>query len=453
MPRSNTKAGIESMNTRPADQDRLPNEGGPGAGVREVEASILQWRKRALSYVLWMAAGIGAVPLLLVFVTRPDFAPLTSRLFSLAVLVLILLLALARDLAHPVRAWAFVFAGYAIAGMMFGATGLQGGGRQVLLGVPLYAMVLLGPRSGWGAAAISLALYAGAAILNSMGRIVPVLPSEETTKPEFWLLQGAMLVFALVPAMFILTRFVGFLRGALAAEKRSALQIEAAARERRRLERVLLETADRERRAVGHQLHDGPCQQITAALLRCKVAENALAVRGPDATAEHIHAIAQLLDASVGEIHDLARGLSPAQLSPAAFASALGELARRASASEAVECEFVHDGAARPADRGMSSQLFQIAQEAVNNAVRHAKARHIRVELSHKDDSLRLLVGDDGTGMAPDTAGDGMGLRIMRHRAELMGGSLFIGSAAGGGTLLTCTVPLPSSGVNREGDL
>ncbi len=453
MPRSTTKAGTKSMTVRPADQDRFLHEEGHAASDGEVESRILRWRKRALGYVLWMAAGIGAVPLLLVFVTRPDFAPLTSRLFALAILVFILALALWRDLAHPVRAWAFVFAGYVIAGVMFAATGLQGGGRQVLLGVPLYAMVLLGPRSGWGAAAVSLALYAGAAILNSVGRIVPVLPSEETTKPEFWLLQGAMLVFALVPTMFILTRFIEFLRGALTAERRSALQIEASVRDRRRLERVLLETGDRERRAVGHQLHDGPCQQITAALLRCKVAENALVSRGPGAAAEHIQAIAHLLDASVGEIHDLARGLSPAELSPASFASSLGELARRASTSGAVECEFVHDGVARPADPGTSNQLFQVAQEAVSNAVRHAKARHIRVELSQRDESLMLLVGDDGTGMAPGAAGEGMGLRIMRHRTELLGGSLSIASAAGGGTLLTCTVPLPSSGVNPEGEL
>lgn len=162
--------------------------------------------------------------------------------------------------------------------MMLVATGLHGGRRVLLLGMPLYGMVFLGPRSGWAAAAMSPALYTTAAVLNGMG-LLPPLDTGEILSLPYWLLQGALVVLVLGPAMALLTKFIGLLRGSLAAGRAAAARIEAAALERRRLERVLLETAERERRAVGDQLHDGPCQQITAALLRCKVAENALAIR------------------------------------------------------------------------------------------------------------------------------------------------------------------------------
>ena len=440
------------MKTQLGGARRFFREKAPAAGSGAPGLGLLAWRRRMLGYYLWIAFGIGAPLVLYVVLIAPDFAPLRFRLLILVFLGLILLLALARRLDHSVRTWALFLVAYAFSLMMFNASGLQGGGRQVLLGVPLYAMIFLGPRSGWASAAVSLIIYTAVAFLNVTGRMSPVFSGQRFSGSRFWFVQGAMLVLALVPIMFLLSRFIGFLGGALAAERRSAEQLESEAVERRRLERVLLETGERERRAVGHQLHDGPCQQITAALLRCKVAENALAARGPEESAGHIRAVAQLLDASVGEIHDLARGLSPPELSPAAFATALGELARRVTASGPVACEFLHDGSALPPDPLITSQLVQIAQESVANAVRHAKARRITIELARQDRALRLLVRDDGVGMAPDAAGEGMGLRIMRHRAGLAGGTLSIGPAPGGGTAVTCTIPLPAEPANREAE-
>ena len=203
--------------------------------------------------------------------------------------------------------------------------------------------------------------------------------------------------------------------------------------------------------AVGHLLHDGPCQHLTAALLRCKVAENSFTARGSREDVAHIQAIAEMLDASAGEIHDLARGLSPPALAPGALAAALGDLAQRVRSSGPIECVFVHDDLAQPEDAEVSSQLFRIAQEAVRNAVRHAQPGRVRVELTRNDGGLRLLVQDDGVGMPPDAGHEGMGLRIMRYRAELMGGSLSIGPAAGGGTVVTCTLPLAAPDATRDG--
>ena len=401
-------------------------------GSSQLESSILRWRQRALDFVLYAGIALGTVPLLLVFLPGAEPLPLGLRLTSLAVYALVIVLALARSAPHDLRAWGLFSALLTLAAVMLAARGLEGGGRLFLVVVPLFATVLLGPRSGYIAAALSLALYtAAAALLNAGGPWSP-MAAGHADSAKLWLLQGALLVLVTAPGTFDTGSFV------------------EADSERRRLERALLETGERERRAVGHQLHDGPCQQITAALLRCKVAHNALSAGGAHAEAAHLQAISELLDASVAEIHDLARGLSPAALSPGALVAALDGLARRVRASGAVECELVHDGAARAADVELSSQLFRIAQEAVTNALRHAHARRISIELARCPEGDRLLIRDDGVGFAPDGNRDGMGLRIMRYRSELIGGSFAIGAAPGRGTLVTCTLPLPEAGARRE---
>ena len=419
-------------------------------GSSQLESSILRWRQRALDFVLYAGIALGTVPLLLVFLPGAEPLPLGLRLTSLAVYALVIVLALARSAPHDLRAWGLFSALLTLAAVMLAARGLEGGGRLFLVVVPLFATVLLGPRSGYIAAALSLALYtAAAALLNAGGPWSP-MAAGHADSAKLWLLQGALLVLVTAPVVVLVNQFVRRLLRAIAAEREAADRVVKADRERRRLERALLETGERERRAVGHQLHDGPCQQITAALLRCKVAHNALSAGGAHAEAAHLQAISELLDASVAEIHDLARGLSPAALSPGALVAALDGLARRVRASGAVECELVHDGAARAADVELSSQLFRIAQEAVTNALRHAHARRISIELARCPEGDRLLIRDDGVGFAPDGNRDGMGLRIMRYRSELIGGSFAIGAAPGRGTLVTCTLPLPEAGARRE---
>ena len=414
-----------------------------------LEASLLEWRRKALDVVLVAGLALGVVPLLVAVRTESEALPRGLRLTALTLFVLVAVLAAARSGSLAVRTWGFFAALLTLAAVMLAARGLESGGRLLLMVLPLFASVLLGPRRGYAAAAMSLALYAGATLLVAGGHWVPAA-SGETDPASLWVLQGALLVVVTVPVMVLVNQFVDRLRRALVVEQEAKDRLVQAEQERRTLERALLETGERERRAVGHQLHDGPCQQITAALLRCKVAHNALVARGSPAEAAHLQAIGELLDASVAEIHDLARGLSPAELSPGALAAALGDLAQRVRAGGTMGCELVHTGDAAPEDLEVTSQLFRIAQEAVANAARHARARRIRIELGRDREGTRLAVSDDGIGIGADSAPEGMGLRIMRHRAEVIGGSLSVGPAPGGGTLVTCTVPHTRLDPDRE---
>jgi len=89
-----------------------------------------------------------------------------------------------------------------------------------------------------------------------------------------------------------------------------------------------------------------------------------------------------------------------------------------------------------------ATQLFRIVQEAINNAAKHAGAKHIGVELKADDFQITFEVRDDGVGIPRDVDhATGMGLRIMRHRASAIGANLSIVPARGGGTLVTCSLP------------
>jgi signal transduction histidine kinase len=409
----------------------------------DFEADILPWRESALGYVLWGGLGIATVPLFIVFFITPESDPLGMRLPSLWIFFLTAVIAIARRAPYRVRCSGFLLVILALGAVMLAGRGLESGGRLVLAVVPLYATVFLGLRAGYLAVPASFATFAGVAFLDASGLFGARSPGGAEAQPlQFWLLQGAILALVMLPVTFLVGRFVALLQATLASERVAAALIAEAGREQRRLERVLLETSERERRAVGHLLHDGPCQEITAALMRCKVLERSLEASGAPGEVAHVRAVAELLDTSAGAIHDLARGLNPPGLAPGALAGALEDLARRTRAAAGVACELRQDPTAQPDGPETSDHLFRIAQEAVMNATRHASPSRIEIALARRGDEILLSVRDDGAGVPRERRPEGLGLRIMRHRAELIGGALSVAPAAGGGTVVTCTVPL-----------
>lgn len=408
------------------------------------DPEFLRWRVRALDLVLWTSLSLGGAVLLLLFLVVPEAAPLGKRLLGLGAFLAIGMVALARSVPHPVRAWGFLLIVLLLAGVTLAARGLEGSGRLFLAVVPLLATVLVGRRSGYVSAVMSLALFLGAASLTTGGSWAP-LPSWPEAAARFWLFQGGVLLVVQWPVLVLIDRFIGQLQEVLAAERK-------ADRERRRLERELLESAEIERREIGHRLHDGACQGITAAALRCQLVKSSLAARGSREEVAHLEAVAALLEESLKEIHDLARGLSPPVLSPEAFPAALDDLAEGVRSSTGIECDLLHDGLVRPEDPERSTHLFWIAREAVSNALRHGRPRRIEIELARGGGALTLRVQDDGAGIPENGAPGGMGLGVMMQRAERMGGTLTVGPGVSGGTAVTCTVPLLRTAGDREGD-
>ena len=208
---------------------------------------------------------------------------------------------------------------------------------------------------------------------------------------------------------------------------------------RKLMERQVAEISDREQRRIGQDLHDTLCQQLVsiafaAELLREKLQRYKL----PEAAqAEHI---IEMVNDSISQARHLARGLYPVRLEIEGLASALEELAETTQARNSVTCQFSCEEQILLYDTVAGNNLYRIAQEAINNALKHGRCKNISVCLGAVDEEVILTVKDDGVGFPDRTEfGPGMGLHIMNYRAKMIGASLDIRRGAGGGTIVICS--------------
>jgi two-component system CheB/CheR fusion protein len=97
-------------------------------------------------------------------------------------------------------------------------------------------------------------------------------------------------------------------------------------------------------------------------------------------------------------------------------------------------------------DNTVATHLYRIAQEAVNNAIKHSRAGSILIELKTENNRIELKISDDGIGIPISRSpSGGMGLHIMNYRAQAIGGTLTIERAPGHGTIVSCSAPQPSA--------
>ncbi|MGD0744341.1 MAG: PAS domain S-box protein [Verrucomicrobiota bacterium] len=211
--------------------------------------------------------------------------------------------------------------------------------------------------------------------------------------------------------------------------------------ERKRLEREILEISDREQRRIGHDLHDGLCQHLAGIELMSQVLAQKLTPQSKDA-AKRASDIAKNVRAAIGQTRSLARGLSPVTLESEGLTSALHELAVNTEKLFNVKCHFDGDSPVSVHNHAMATHLFRLAQEAVSNAIKHGKARRISIHLTADPGRIHLAVNDNGKGFPAEIpTSKGMGLRIMRLRTGMIGGTLTIERNAGGGASVICSAP------------
>lgn len=213
--------------------------------------------------------------------------------------------------------------------------------------------------------------------------------------------------------------------------------------ERKQLERAILEAVNREQYRIGNDLHDGLGQELTGIALMLRGLAGRVASEYAPILPE-IEGITRLVSNAIESTRALARGLSPVNLERGGLQDALDGLAMHAAEIYGVQVLCTHHmGAARPLTAELANHLYRIAQEAVRNAVRHGHARTIRLHLHSARAKVRLTVTDDGTGMPPhaDEAA-GMGLKIMRYRARMLGGEVRFERATPSGTRIVCECPI-----------
>ncbi len=218
--------------------------------------------------------------------------------------------------------------------------------------------------------------------------------------------------------------------------------------DRHRLEREILEISDREQARIGQDIHDGLCQQLVSLAFDANSLETQLSRAGrPEAATAR--RIADYLDQAITESRQVSRGLFPIRLETEGLLSALEELCSSTADRFQIHCRFeCEDDLPGWASHTLHTHLYRIAQEAVSNAVKHARASHILVRLQGESDGLQLRIEDDGTGLAPEAQRNpaGMGLKIMDYRARRIGGNLHIGTGRPGGTAVSCRVPIRGRG-------
>jgi PAS domain S-box-containing protein len=211
--------------------------------------------------------------------------------------------------------------------------------------------------------------------------------------------------------------------------------------ERKRLEKALLDVSEREQRRIGRELHDSIGQQFTGIAFMAKVLEDRLATKLPDEAA-NVAEIAKLIKQAMDQTRGLARGLHPVDLDAGSLMSALQEFAATTEHLFGIRCTFKCDKPGPMDDATAVVHLYRIAQEAVTNAIKHGGAKNIQIELAYDGDNSVLAVRSDGRDFpGMQVKGKGMGLQIMNHRAEMIGGSLDILRGDKGGTVVTCVFP------------
>jgi len=211
--------------------------------------------------------------------------------------------------------------------------------------------------------------------------------------------------------------------------------------ERVRLERQILEISDREQARIGQDIHDGLCQQLVSIAFDANSLEKSLTSQAlPESRLAR--RITALLDEAIGESRRVARGLYPVRLESEGLVSALKDLAHSTSERFGLGCICQADLPDMICDVTIATHLYRIAQEAVNNAIKHSTARSVVIHLGGSDGLIELAIQDDGKGIGllPRRA-SGMGLHIMDYRARSIGGTLRVQPGDGGGTEVICRVP------------
>jgi signal transduction histidine kinase len=217
------------------------------------------------------------------------------------------------------------------------------------------------------------------------------------------------------------------------------------------LEREIVNISDAEQRRIGQDLHDGLCQYLAAVACSATALREDLDKLGLRAETNAAADLADLLQEAVVQARDLARELVPAHVAQVGLVLALEWLVQSVTRLQRVNCTFQHRGVPVNYDAQTAGNLYRIAQEAINNATKHGKAKNVAVSLIASEDVTTLRIWDDGVGFSRTKPnGSGMGLNIMRYRARLSGGELKIEQPPSGGTQIWCTARTTSSEASQN---
>lgn len=209
--------------------------------------------------------------------------------------------------------------------------------------------------------------------------------------------------------------------------------------ERRQLENEILQVSEREQQRIGHELHDGLCQEMAGIAFALQSLQQKAAAGGIIDAAE-IRKVTALLNDAIRHGRGLSHGLYPVNPQPNGLSVALSRLALDTSDAHKIDCKFRAANDVEVRDVSVATHLYRIAQEAVREALRQGRANEITIELEHNGQGLTLSVSDNGLPLSSkERYRIEMVARMMQHRARVIGAKLRIESArSDGGVKVIC---------------
>lgn len=197
-----------------------------------------------------------------------------------------------------------------------------------------------------------------------------------------------------------------------------------------------------ERTRMARDIHDTLAQGFTGVIIQLDAAVEALRDEEPEGAAEHIRRARELARESLGEARRSMRALRPGILEQASFSQALRSIIEKITVGTPVRSKFQVEGDPRQLTPEVENNLLHIGQEALTNALKHARASEFEARLSFDAEAVRLELRDNGVGfLANQTNGAGFGLIGMRERTDRIGGTLTIASEPGAGTTIIAVSP------------
>ena len=214
--------------------------------------------------------------------------------------------------------------------------------------------------------------------------------------------------------------------------------------ERRQLQQEILRISEEEQAHIGHNLHDGVGQTMTGLASLAEMLEGELC---GDQKLQAMR-IRELVQAGIQEVRQISHSMSPMAVKNRGLGGALQLLADTIRINHRLNCNLEVDSAIQLNDMEKETHIYRIAQEAVNNAVRHGNPKNITLSLQrHGSDGCVLKIQDDGIGFKKSKSGEarGIGVRVMGYRANFIGGTLELLSGRRGGVSVICRFPVKSS--------
>lgn len=211
---------------------------------------------------------------------------------------------------------------------------------------------------------------------------------------------------------------------------------------RKELESRLISVSDAEQQRIGADLHDGLGQHLTGTACIAATLHEKLKAAG-SLHAGQAASVVALINAAVDMTRGLARGLCPVQIEVGSLCSALEDFSYQVQRLHSVKCRFRPTGPPLKLEQPVALHLYRIAQEAVNNVLRHSNADEITITL----DRAYLAIEDNGGGFDPSAVSDNrrLGLRLMDYRAAMIGGFFKISRRPEGGMRVECVFSHPFS--------